>query len=893
MKTIQAIKLLLEDCRQRIDRIVALTKKDYGAQVKEEIEVTMERLKNLYMLFPDLMPVNDTDNMTPEDVQHMIENLENRVEGKYSAHLLPTGNVLCDEICGYKIVTPAFSAWQGGTAKEGNFVISYGKSEVNDAEAALSYLIENMILALPIKRVHLNFVTLNYATTASGLMKKLDKSLFDFISDTKELDTFCSNMDKRMQDVLQNCGGDLVSYNDANKTMLYPYEVVVLMDYPNETYEYSVKKLNVLLENGHKGGIYFVIMNNTDNVVDRSTLQVKMDDLATPINLKAFAKANPVSRLDDGVIGKAFIKYLSEKAKKKLTVKAVKADFATAYKEPYAEVDGDLEIPVGVEPGGDVANFILNDSADHCHCFIIGSTGSGKSSFLHSIAMGAMMKYSPQDIQFYIMDFKQGIEFGAYKDSKHVKALLINNQDLQITVEILRDLAREVNERSKLFTSTGNKQISTYNRANPENRKPHIVLMVDECQEMFKSTMDNSAMYREISTLIQTIAHQGRAYGIHLILATQTLANTEISSDILNDIKDRYLLQCAPSDAERLIEGASRTTSFLSVGQVYTKNFTEEKVFQSYFIKETEAIGLVKDIARKAGEVPGFKQFCFNGAQEFVLTQDMIDDISAERYNVASLGRSIDLSLSPVNIQLRKDDAENILFLGLDQDNVTRTVMNALVSLVQTAKNNGRILKTYVLHFNEEGSYIPTLNRLQKDGLIEVVDNNRDASDLLVRLAGDVIAENVQPTLLVILGQQSMRILGRAIKQAQKEVTSNLGSDSMSFDDFNMSFSDDTEMKTYGDALEKIIECGPYLGLNTLLQVDRPKKVLLKEYVNQTYINTMFNHVVALQSDAGAATELGIDVKLDRLSADQSRLRAIYHNYAKDKSQTFTPFILK
>jgi hypothetical protein len=54
----------------------------------------------------------------------------------------------------------------------------------------------------------------------------------------------------------------------------------------------------------------------------------------------------------------------------------------------------------------------------------------------------------------------------------------------------------------------------------------------------------------------------------------------------------------------------------------------------------------------------------------------------------------------------------------------------------------------------------------------------------------------------------------------------------------------------------------------------------------------MFNHVVALQSDAGAATELGIDVKLDRLSADQSRLRAIYHNYAKDKSQTFTPFIL-
>ena len=65
---------------------------------------------------------------------------------------------LCDEICGHKIVTPAFSAWQGGTAKEGNFVISYSKSEENDAVAAMNYLIGNMLLALPIKRVHLNFI---------------------------------------------------------------------------------------------------------------------------------------------------------------------------------------------------------------------------------------------------------------------------------------------------------------------------------------------------------------------------------------------------------------------------------------------------------------------------------------------------------------------------------------------------------------------------------------------------------------------------------------------------------------------------------------------------------------------------------------------------------------
>lgn len=897
MKTIQAIKLLLEDCRQRIDRIVALTKKDYEAQVKVEIEVTMERLKSLYMLFPDLMPVSDTSNLTKEDIAVMIQTLEERVSNKFSARLLPTGNVLCDEICGHKIVTPVFSSWQGETAKEGNFVISYGKSEEKDAVAAMNYLVGNMLLSLPIKKVHLNFVNLNYSSTASGLMSKLDKSLFSFISDTKELDAFCSNMDQRMQDVLQNCEGDLVKYNDKNKQILYPYEIVVLLDYPNEMYDYSVKKLNALLTNGHKGGIYFVIMHNVDLVAgtDRSMREFNIRNFTTAIDVKAFAKAKPVSRLDDKVIGNAFVQYVSDAAQKQQKSRVVKYDYAAGYKESYPEVDGVFEIPVGESTGGKVVNFVLND-VDRNHSFIIGATGSGKSSFLHSIALGAMMKYSPDDLQFYIMDFKQGVEFNAYKDSKHVKALLINNQDLQITVEILRDLKREIDDRTKLFQASGNKKISNYNAANPDKKLPQLVLMVDECQEMFKSTMENSRLYREISDLIAVLAHQGRAYGIHLIFATQTLANTEISTSILNDIKDHYLLQCESSDAERMIEGSSRAASLLTTGQVYYKRGDAEYTFQSYYIHESEAPELIKNTAKKAGKMDGHMQFCFNGAQEFVLTKNLIEDLPSSRYNVASVGCSIDLSLSPVNIQLKKDDAENILFLGLDQDNVTRTVMNALVSLVHSAKNNKRELDTYVVHFNEEGSYIPVLNKLQNDGLVNVVDNSREACDLIYRLAQDVISENVKPTLLVILGQQSMsRILSRPIRQEASAVPADdMTFNPMSFDQFASDLSADSKMKTYGEALAKIIECGAYLGVNTLLEVDRPKKILFNDYVNQNYVNARFNHVVVLQSDGNASAELGIeDVKLDRLSSEPTRLRAVYHNYSKNLSQTFTPFILK
>lgn len=256
MKTIQAIKLLLEDCRQRVERIVARTESEYDRQVRQVIDETQEKLKKLYLLFPDIMPVSDTANMTKDDVDLMIETLQKRVSQKYSARLLPAGNVLCDEICGHKIITPTFSAWQGETAKEGNFVISYDKSTEKDAIAAMNYLVGNMLLSLPIKQVHLNFVNLTHSSAASPLMGKLDRSLFTYVSDNKALENLCDQMHDRMDEVLQNFSGDLVAYHEKNKKCLFPYEVIILLDYPNNSFDYSAKKLEALFENGHKGGVY-------------------------------------------------------------------------------------------------------------------------------------------------------------------------------------------------------------------------------------------------------------------------------------------------------------------------------------------------------------------------------------------------------------------------------------------------------------------------------------------------------------------------------------------------------------------------------------------------------------------------------------------------------------
>jgi hypothetical protein len=124
-------------------------------------------------------------------------------------------------------------------------------------------------------------------------------------------------------------------------------------------------------------------------------------------------------------------------------------------------------------------------------------------------------------------------------------------------------------ERGKLLRSCGVSNIVEYNDINPDNRMPRVVLIADECHVMFPTMSSKEVkLYREISDILAKIAKEGRSQGVHLVLATQTIAQAEISSEILNNISDFYLLKCSPGDSERLVRGSVDTTSALKTGQV-------------------------------------------------------------------------------------------------------------------------------------------------------------------------------------------------------------------------------------------------------------------------------------------------------------------------------------
>ena len=907
MKTIQAIKLLLEEYKQHVERIVARSKTDYDKQVKAAQAETMGKLKKLSMLFPDIMPVNTGDSMSASEVETMIANLKRRVETKYSARLLPSGEMLHDEIYGAEFDTPTFTEWQGATSKEANFVISYNKSTAKDAISAMNYLVGNMLLSLPIKRVHLNFVDLNYTGGAQLFTKNLDKSLFrDLIVDSQQLNDFCKELQQRIATVIQECG-NIVEYNEENKACRYPYEVVVLLDYPN-MYDYVAQQLSALFENGHKGGIYFVVLHNTDiKPSNQNKSLIDMTDHYSVLNLKNFKTANSLSPLENKSLSKYVFNYINEEATRKPKAKAMKADYEEMYKHPYEDTDSIIEVAIGEEPGGKKINFLMN-AVDHIHCFIIGQSGSGKSVFLHNIIAGAMLKYRPEDLQFYLLDFKLGgVEFNRYRDSKHVKALLVDNSDAQVTLEILRDLNEQMKNRGKLLQSAGVSNIKDYNRANPNNHMPQILFVADECHAMFNSSMSNNhKLFREMSEVVVRIAKEGRNQGVHLILATQTLAQTDISSEIINNISDHYLLKCASADSEKMIPNSSGKTANLATGQVYYRfKDSQEATFQSYYTSNDEVSGLTQNIVKKATNSASNGQFYFNGSQIFSIDEELINNLPAKRNNVAALGCSVDLKRDPVRIPLKADDGENILFFGInDQEQVTRTVMNALTTLVYTARNSGRTLHTYVIDSLgfDEGKYLDVLDKLSDEGLITII-KKRDWGTELHRIASGIIDGNIEPSLLVILGQERMRDL-RLNNDIEIEETapvennnSNFGQDfgSFGFGGDSVGKSKKVDISSYRKVLAYILDNGPQSGVSTLLQVDQPSKILYEDYVNAKYVFGKFNHLVMLRSEEKAAAPLGLsdDIHLDQLPSEDERLRAIYYDSGSDKYQMFTPYIIK
>lgn len=827
-----------------------------------------------------------------EKAQLVFGKIGENVSRRTSVPYLPDGLHTKDQIGIQTFETPTIMEWMGGQSGQ-NFVINYSNKSANKAEARLNQLVVDMLLSLPSRSINIHFVDLTFSAQASFLTRNLDEKIYGkLISSSNDWNHLKDSLREKMAKALEEYG-DVAKYNDSKNRVVVPYDVVVINDYQKCVNEMS--DLDALFENGHKGGIYFILMNNLDFKSDRDIdslmalkdfYQVLEAENFGNYSKDAFIRCTPI--LDTPILAKACFNYINEGAELP-QVAVASVDYYKILSKGFETIDKAMVIPVGSSENGELVDFTI-DTVSHIHCFIIGQSGTGKSVFLHDVIIGAMAKYSPDELELYLMDFKiGGVEFNRYRNEKHVKALLVDNSDIQITLEILRDISNKMRERGKQLRASGVSNIVEYNQVNPTKKMPRIVFIADECHVMFPTmNSKDTKLYREISEILQKIAKEGRSQGVHLVLATQTIAQAEISSEILNNISDFYLLKCSPSDSERLVRGSVDTTSGLKTGQVLHHDIDHDVVFKSTYLPTSQTLEIIKKINDKT-KASKNEQFYFVGSQIFEI-DDEVKNLLIEKGDAISFGRSIDTKMEPVVIPLRNEYADNVMLFGInDEEQVSRTTMASIKSLRISNKN----IKIKVINClsAEQRNTTKMLNDWENKGEIELL-NPQNCGGELVNIANSIMERTAEPTVLYILGQERFRELRMDMEIAFTKPT--VAADDFGFDSSMFTAGDSGSMNfnSYQKAIEYILKNGAEVGVHVILQIDKPKQLLFSDYMSAKDFFNMFHHLIMLKSDENAVNSLGMsdDLKLENLSSDIERLRAIYYNETNNSYTLFTPF---
>ena len=873
MKTIKQIKQLVETIAPNADS-------------KENIELIDSLRDNFLPLFQF-----NIDASSSEKAQALFNKIAENVSRKSFVPYLPDGLHTADKVGNDIFETPTIMEWQSGKAGQ-NFVINYTNKTAEKAQGRLNQLIVDILLSLPGRSFNLHFVDLAFSAQASFLTRNLNEKLYGkLISSPNDWNQLKDELRAKMAKSLEEYG-DVTKYNESKSKVLVPYDVVVVTDYQKCLND--MRDIDALFENGHKGGIYFVLMNNLDSKSDRDIdsllalenfYQTLDADSYGNYTKDAIIRCTPI--LDNPILAKACFNYINEGAELP-QVEAASVDYGEMTSGGFEKIDKAMVIPVGSSEQGELVDFTL-DTVSHIHCFIIGQSGTGKSVFLHDVIIGAMSKYSPEELELYLMDFKiGGVEFNRYKNEKHVKALLVDNSDIQITLEILRDISNKMRERGKLLRASGVSNIVEYNQVNPDKKMPRIVFIADECHVMFPTMNSKEAkLYREISEILSKIAKEGRSQGVHLVLATQTIAQAEIPSEVINNISDFYLLKCAPGDSERLVPGSTATTSQLKTGQVLHHDIDNDVVFKSTYLPTKEAFEIIKKINGKTKAFTN-DQFYFVGSQIFEI-DDEVKSLLAKRTSIA-FGRSIDTKMEPVIIPLRNEYADNVMLFGInDEEQVSRTAMASIKSL--RISNKDVAIKVINCLPSDQKKTTKMLKDLESKGEIELLNPSTCGAELQ-SIATSIKNRDAEPMVLYILGQERFRELRMDMEIATEKPAA--AADDFGFDSsmFSGGSSPDSDFNSYLKVIDYILKNGAEVGVHVILQIDKPKQLLFSDYLSAKEFFNMFHHLVMLKSDDNAVNTLGMsdDLRLENLSSDIERLRAIYYNETNNSYTLFTPF---
>lgn len=294
--------------------------------------------------------------------------------------------------------------------------------------------------------------------------------------------------------------------------------------------------------------------------------------------------------------------------------------FRDCFGEMMKSTSEKLAIPLGV----DVDSNVITSTIDSFpHLLVCGTTGSGKSVFIHSIIMSLIMRNYPSELKFILIDPKK-VEFSKYNGMPHLYCPIVD--DAVKAVAVLKKLVAEMDRRYTLLNRACVGKISEYEevrKSHPEMEKlPNIVCIIDE----FADLMGQAP--KEVDSLTQRIAQLARAAGIYLIIATQRPTVNCITGTIKANIPARIALSVTTAAESRIIIDEGGADTLVGKGDLLAKvpQYKMMIRLQSAYVSNQEIAAVVSYLKSKSKP-------CYN--KDFLTFEEpKAEDASANFNNV-------------------------------------------------------------------------------------------------------------------------------------------------------------------------------------------------------------------------------------------------------------------
>ena len=529
-----------------------------------------------------------------------------------------------------------------------------------------------------------------------------------------EIEAALGKLTDEIEEMIQQRFNDKASnwseYNAINPDVPSPYKAVLLFDVPEQISDKSLWFLGRICENGPRCGVLPIIAIDGQRMEDRRYEKFSATQEASSMRLNHLLQSVGAGDLSftyqpelwprQDVLD-SFMARLAENCAAKTRFKKTMPDLWTNFVKGETTLGG-FHIPIGWTPAGDFATLSLGATDSEHHALLAGKTGSGKSNLLHVLIHTLCEKYPPEELDLYLLDYKESTEFNVYAAPPLPHARLVATEsDPEYGVTVLRHLVGELEKRARIFKSANARDFAEYRKSSGV-RLPRVLLVIDEFQVLFS---EGRQVAEAAEQLLSQLLKQGRSFGIHILLATQTLKgiNAQSIGSIITQLGCRIALACGQEDSALILGGGNWAAAELrSPPEGIINNANGAKSGNVKFLIPLAENVLCNDHIAKLSEFAAqhgalSKTNVFSGVHLPEMPSSSEYQAACAQEEILLLGERLTFDADALTVPLTRRSAFNVLLSGYN-DQIHDGLLSAMLSSLTFADGFDE-----VVYFNARG----------------------------------------------------------------------------------------------------------------------------------------------------------------------------------------------